>query len=130
MTKFFLIGDDKSFTEWNGTIIGPPNTNFDNRIYFLSIKCGQNYPSQPPEVAFLSKTNLPCVNQQNGKVETSKFSMFAHWKPEYTMEKILIGLKNEMIANKKAPQPADGDMFWTSSMLNAPKRCPEASASN
>ncbi len=29
--------------------------------------------------------------------------MFANWKPEYTMEKILIGLKNEMIANKKAP---------------------------
>ena len=28
------------------------------------------------------------------------------------MEKILIGLKNEMISNKKAPQPADGDMFW------------------
>ena len=28
------------------------------------------------------------------------------------MEKILIGLKNEMIANKKLAQPADGDMFW------------------
>ena len=28
------------------------------------------------------------------------------------MEKILIGLKNEMIANKKLPQPADGDMYW------------------
>ena len=28
------------------------------------------------------------------------------------MEKLLIGLKNEMIANKKLPQPADGDMYW------------------
>ena len=28
------------------------------------------------------------------------------------MEKVLIGLKNEMISNKKAAQPADGDMFW------------------
>ena len=30
-------GDDKSFTKWNGTIIGPPNTNFDNRIYMMEI---------------------------------------------------------------------------------------------
>ncbi len=70
-----------------------------------------NYPSQPPEVSFLSKVNLPCVNQMNGRIETNKFGMFAHWKSEYTMEKILIGLKNEMIANKKLPQPADGDMY-------------------
>jgi hypothetical protein len=27
--------------------------------------------------------------------------MFQQWKPDYSMEKILIGLKNEMIANKK-----------------------------
>ena len=39
------LGDDKSFTKWNGTIIGPPNTNFDNRIYMMSIECGDNYPA-------------------------------------------------------------------------------------
>jgi hypothetical protein len=27
------------------------------------------------------------------------------------METCLIGLKNEMLANKKLPQPADGDMY-------------------
>ena len=57
-----------------------------------------------------SKINLPCVNQSNGTV-TNSFKMFSPWKAEYTMEKLLIGLKNEMIANKKAAQPADGDMF-------------------
>ena len=43
-SRFKDLGEDKSFTDWNGTIIGPPNTNFDNRIYFLSIKCGPDYP--------------------------------------------------------------------------------------
>lgn len=105
------LGEDKSFTDWNGTIIGPPNTNFDNRIYFLTIKCGADYPNSPPEVHFNSKVNLPCVNQSNGRIEPNKFHMFAHWKGDYTMEKVLIGLKNEMIANKKASQPPDGDMF-------------------
>jgi len=37
--------------------------------------------------------------------------MFAAWNNSYTMEKILIGLKNEMIAGKKLAQPADGEMF-------------------
>jgi len=37
--------------------------------------------------------------------------MFAQWKQEYTMEKILVALKNEMANNKKLPQPADGSMF-------------------
>jgi ubiquitin-conjugating enzyme E2 variant len=55
-------GDDKSFTNWNGTIIGPPNTNFDNRIYMMSITCGDDYPERPPKIKFNSKINLPCVN--------------------------------------------------------------------
>jgi len=59
-------GDDKSFTNWNGTIIGPPNTNFDNRIYMLTITCGDNYPAVAPDFKFNSKINLPCVNQSNG----------------------------------------------------------------
>jgi len=41
-----------------------------------------------------------------------KFDTFKNWNPAYTMEKVLIAIKNEMIKNKKAPQPADGDMFW------------------
>ena len=91
-------------------IIGPPNTNFDNRIYSLNITCSENYPEQAPKVKFNTKINLPSVNQNTGEV-TNKFSMFSNWKHEYTMEKILIGIKSEMIANKKSPQPADGEMF-------------------
>ena len=77
----------------------------------MSIECGENYPAQPPKMKFNSKLNLPCVNQSNGTVEPSKFSMFKNWNPAYTMEKCLIGIKQEMINNKKLPQPADGDMF-------------------
>ena len=74
-------GDDKSFTKWNGTIIGPPNTNFDNNIYMMAITCGDNYPAQPPQIKFTSKVNLPCVNQNNGTVEPNKFAMFKNWNP-------------------------------------------------
>ena len=104
-------GDDKSFTNWNATIIGPPNTNFDNRIYMLDVVCGEDYPERPPTVRFTSKANLPFVNQNNGNVEPSKFALFKNWNPATTLEKIMIGIKNEMINNKKLAQPADGDMY-------------------
>ena len=77
----------------------------------MEIICGDQYPMLPPKIKFNSKINIPCVNQNNGVVEPSKFAMFANWDPNYTMEKVLIGLKNEMIKNKKAAQPADGDMY-------------------
>ena len=35
--QLLILGDDKSFSSWNGTIIGPQNTNFDNRIYMMEI---------------------------------------------------------------------------------------------
>lgn len=73
--------------------------------------CDESYPEHPPTVKFNSKLNLPCVNQTNGVVEKNKFHMFSNWNPAYTLEKILIGIKNEMVNNKKLPQPADGDMF-------------------
>ena len=95
------IGDDKDFVNWNGTIVGPANTTFDNRIYFLNIVCGPNYPSTPPACQFTSKINLPCVNQSNGTVEPSKFPIFQSWKADYTMEKVLIGLKTEMVTHKR-----------------------------
>jgi ubiquitin-protein ligase len=40
----------------------------ENRIYSVKIHCGPNYPDTPPEIAFTSRINLPCVNPQNGKV--------------------------------------------------------------
>jgi hypothetical protein len=73
-------------TNWNGTILGPPHVSLvesswpwhallmdiqsahENRIYSLNIHCGDTYPDTPPTVQFVSKINLPCVDQRTGKV--------------------------------------------------------------
>jgi hypothetical protein len=32
--------------EWNGTILGPPHSAYENRIFSLSIYCGDRYPGR------------------------------------------------------------------------------------
>ncbi|KAI8936535.1 E2 ubiquitin-conjugating protein mms2, variant 2 [Plenodomus lindquistii] len=86
-------GDDLLMSDWNGTILGPPHSVHENRIYSVSLHCGPEYPDVPPEISFTSKINLPCVNPQNGKVDASKLPCLAQWKREFTMETILIELR-------------------------------------
>ncbi|RUP16816.1 ubiquitin-conjugating enzyme/RWD-like protein [Jimgerdemannia flammicorona] len=64
--------EDITLSSWNGTIIGPGHTIHENRIYSLKLYCDENYPDSAPIVSFLSRINLPCVNQQNGKVRCER----------------------------------------------------------
>ncbi|KAI8906566.1 ubiquitin-conjugating enzyme/RWD-like protein [Powellomyces hirtus] len=104
-------GDDLMMSNWNGTIIGPGHTVHENRIYSLKITCGPDYPDRPPTVSFLSKVNLPAVNQKTGKVE--RLSCLDSWKRQYTIETVLAELRREMAnpSNKKLAQPAEGTFF-------------------
>jgi ubiquitin-protein ligase len=58
---------------------------------------------------FLSKINLPSVNQANGKIENCAY--LKNWNPQYTIDSVLQGLTKEMLDNKKLAQPAEGAMY-------------------
>ncbi|KAL7410399.1 ubiquitin-conjugating enzyme/RWD-like protein [Mrakia frigida] len=68
-------GDDMDMKSWNGTIIGPGHTVFENRIYSLHIVCGPDYPAKPPTVRFVSRIVLPGVSQVNGVVSSSSLPL-------------------------------------------------------
>merc|ERR1712039_217553 len=103
--------DDMTLTKWNGSIVGPMDTNFDNRFYSLVIQCGNGYPSQPPVIQFSTKVNLPFVNQNNGRVEPDKWSYLKAWNTNCNIQGILVQLKKEMMANKKLSQPPEGSNY-------------------
>ncbi|CAH2355544.1 ubiquitin-conjugating enzyme variant Mms2p [[Candida] railenensis] len=104
--------DDITMTYWNGTILGPPHSTHENRIYSLTIICDETYPEKPPQVSFISKINLPCVDD-TGKVVVDQFDTLKNWRRSYTMETVLLELRKNMAApsNKKLSQPAEGTTY-------------------
>ncbi|KAF4610976.1 hypothetical protein D9613_006508 [Agrocybe pediades] len=106
-------GDDILMSNWNGTIIGPGHTVHENRIYSLKITCGPNYPDERPDVQFISRVNLPFVNQTNGTVDPSKLAVLANWGRHLSIENVLVEIRKEMASfnNRKLPQPPEGSTF-------------------
>ncbi|KIJ55535.1 hypothetical protein M422DRAFT_24101 [Sphaerobolus stellatus SS14] len=105
--------DDIMMSNWNGTIIGPGHTVHENRIYNLKIECGEQYPDAPPAIQFVSRVNLPFVDQTNGKVVSSKLPVLAHWTRNSSLETVLVEIRREMASpiNRKLPQPPEGSTF-------------------
>ncbi|KAI0028890.1 ubiquitin-conjugating enzyme/RWD-like protein [Vararia minispora EC-137] len=105
--------DDNMMSNWNGTIIGPGHSVHENRIYSLKIHCGSQYPDVPPAVQFISRVNLPFVNQTNGQVDPTKLPVLTNWRRSNTMETVLVEIRREMNSfnNRKLPQPPEGSTF-------------------
>ncbi|RYO96082.1 hypothetical protein DL763_003372 [Monosporascus cannonballus] len=92
--------EDLLMSDWNGTILGPPHSVHENRIYSVKMHCGDQYPDKPPTIQFVSMVNLPCVNQRNGMVDPTQLPCLANWKRENTMETILIELRRYMASSQ------------------------------
>ena len=113
--------DDINMTHWNGTIIGPghvrppatasrrfyppphllPNllqTVHENRIYSLKITCDEQYPDVPPTLTFISRVNLPFVDQAKGTVDLKKVASLSRWSRDYTLETILVEIRKYDLA--------------------------------
>mmetsp|Transcript_72742 Transcript_72742/g.189721 ORF Transcript_72742/g.189721 Transcript_72742/m.189721 type:complete len:146 (-) Transcript_72742:240-677(-) len=105
------IPDDITLTHWNGTIFGPPNTAYDNRIYCLSITAGAQYPDVPPVVKFNSRINISSVGP-DGTLDKA-FPRLASWHREVTIEQVLKDIRASMCspANRKLPQPPEGSSY-------------------
>ncbi|ANQ07719.1 Ubiquitin-conjugating enzyme E2 [Plasmodium coatneyi] len=104
--------DDITLSNWSCTIFGQPGTVFENRIYSLTIFCGDSYPDAPPTVKFDTKIEMSCVDS-TGRVIKNNLPILKNWNRNYTIETILIALRQEMLssANKRLPQPNEGEMY-------------------
>lgn len=86
-----LDPNDTSLTLWNATILGPMMTVYEGRIYSLLIECGESYPERAPQVRFITRVNLSCVNGQTGEV--SDLKSLKGWHRGMSMEDVLIDIR-------------------------------------
>mmetsp|Transcript_11509 Transcript_11509/g.23593 ORF Transcript_11509/g.23593 Transcript_11509/m.23593 type:complete len:148 (+) Transcript_11509:67-510(+) len=105
--------DDTFLTDWNCSIIGPNGTPYSDRFYSLQVVATEDYPMVPPQVKFITKINLPCVNQRDGTVIESKLPATKNWQRQNGIYDVLMGISMEMKAacNRKLQQPPDGTNF-------------------
>ena len=112
--SFGLVNsEDIYLSEWNCTILGPPGSVHESRLYELRVSCGPNYPDSAPTCRFLSKININCVNTSTGQVNASMVPALANWNRNLGIEQVLQSIRSEMINgnNRRAQQPPEGSYF-------------------
>mmetsp|Transcript_29048 Transcript_29048/g.70091 ORF Transcript_29048/g.70091 Transcript_29048/m.70091 type:complete len:90 (+) Transcript_29048:303-572(+) len=88
-------------------------TQHDGRFYELRIHCTDSYPAVPPEVRFISKININCVDSKTGVVKADKLPAMKNWNRNSGIEKILQSIRMEMCTdqNRRLRQPQEGSTF-------------------
>lgn len=72
--------DDIAMCEWNGTIIGPPHSAFENRIFSLSIYCGDNYPGTLQRSVSMRRRDCSLGRHAADMRRTWRRSMFLRYR--------------------------------------------------
>ena len=81
------VGDD--MFHWQATIMGPPDSPYQNGVFFLAIQFPTDYPFRPPKVAFTTKIYHPNINS-NGSICLD--ILRSQWSPALTISKVLLSI--------------------------------------
>ena len=98
--------NDNTFTFWNGSILLD-----DGRFYELQLECDENYPQKPPKVKFITKVNMPFVDQ-HGAIKSGSLNILRNWNRDCTLESYLTAIRDELKSNlSKYKQPPEGSKY-------------------
>jgi ubiquitin-conjugating enzyme E2 D/E len=82
--------DTSNIDIWEGTIIGPTDSPFENGIFKVEIRFPTDYPFSPPKIKFLTPLYHPNVDK-HGNICLDILKADA-WSPALTLPKVLLSL--------------------------------------
>merc|ERR1712072_1034987 len=83
------VGDD--LFNWQATITGPPDSPYQNGVFFLNIVFPSDYPFKPPKVSFVTKI-YHCNVNSNGAICLDILK--DQWSPALTISKVLLSISS------------------------------------
>jgi len=81
------VGED--LFHWQATIMGPPDSPYQNGVFFLNINFPTDYPFKPPKLSFTTKIYHPNINS-NGSICLD--ILRSQWSPALTIAKVLLSI--------------------------------------
>lgn len=82
-----LAKDD--INKWRAIIIGPEKTPYENGIFCVDIRFGENYPFSPPSCKFLTRIYHPNIDR-HGNICLDILKN--NWTPAISVSKLLISI--------------------------------------
>ena len=68
-----------------------------DRMYGVKIQCGPGYPDDPPQITFINKVAIPCVDHK-GRVNFKKIPEF-EWSRDSYLFQALLNVRKAMKPN-------------------------------
>lgn len=96
----YISPKNDNLSEWEGYIIGPGDTPYENGKFRLLILIPDRYPMDPPTVTFVTKMFHPNISV-DGKICVDILKN--KWLPSMTLQKILISILSML----SEPNPHD-----------------------
>jgi len=63
-----LTTNPENIKEWKAEILGPPESPYENFVFTIFIRVGDNYPMLPPNIIFETKIFHPNVHFDTSKI--------------------------------------------------------------
>ncbi|KAK3250770.1 Ubiquitin-conjugating enzyme 13 [Cymbomonas tetramitiformis] len=117
------LADDSNVFEWNVSIMGPPDTQYEGGFFNALMTFPQDYPNNPPTVRFTSDIWHPnvypdgrvCIsilhapgNDPNGYEKACE-----RWSPIHTVETIMLSIISMLSSpNDESPANIDAAKEW------------------
>ena len=98
---FSIAPNEDKITTWEGYIIGPKDTPYENGKFYIIITFPSDYPYNPPLILFKTKIYHPNINE-NGAICLDILK--DEWSPVLTISKVMYSLSS-LLSEPNADDP-------------------------